>query len=245
MKDARDTIGIVGGGQLGRMLTQAAHNLGFRVIVLDPTPGSPAGLIADEEMTGSFKDKEKILEIGEKCDFMTFEIESANAEALEELLKRGKIVSPNPRILKIIKDKFAQKVFLKNHGIPVGDFALVANEKDAESQGEIFGYPYLLKARFDAYDGRGNYLVKNKGDIKQAFKKLSSGPVYAEEFVPFFMELSGVSWRDSLGSIESFPMVETVHKNNICHIVRSPAVIPEDIKEKGEEIVKKILEGFK
>ena len=98
-------IGIVGGGQLGRMLIQAAHKLGFLVTVLDPTPNSPAGKIADAEIIGSFKDEDKIFELAEVSDFITFEIESANAEALEELISRGAIVNPEPKVLKIIKDK--------------------------------------------------------------------------------------------------------------------------------------------
>src|SRR3989344_8724271 len=96
------TIGIVGGGQLGRMLTQAAHKLGFKVIVLDPTPNSPAGQVADRQIVGSFKDKKKILELAKVSDYMTFEIESANALALDELVKKKKLVNPHPKILAII-----------------------------------------------------------------------------------------------------------------------------------------------
>ncbi len=235
-------IGIVGGGQLGRMLAQAARKLGFFVTVLDPMLDGPAGQVADAHIIGSFKDKDKILELADVSDYVTFEIESANAEALEELVARGVPVNPEPRVLKIIKDKFEQKVFLREHEIPVADFALIENKEDCVRQAEIFGYPFLLKARFDAYDGRGNYVVKNFEDIPLAFAKLSKSPLYAERFVPSVKELAVVSARGMDGEIISFPVVETIHKNNICHIVRSPAPVANEGVVKAKNIAEKVLE---
>ena len=237
-----ETIGIVGGGQLGRMLTEAAHRLRFKVVVLDPNDPSPAGLIADEQIVGSFKDKDKILELASKCDYITFEIESANAEALHELVKKQIPVNPHPKILHTIKDKFAQKVFLKNHSIPVAPFALIEDKKDAVKQAEIFGYPFLLKARFDAYDGRGNFVVRGEKDIPKAFEKLGKSLLYAEKFVPFTKELAVVSARDGVGNVESFDVVETIHKNNICHVVRSPAPVTPAIKSKAVQLAERVLE---
>lgn len=238
----KQRIGIVGGGQLGRMLTQAAHKLGFLVTVLDPTSNSPAGQIADAEIIGSFKDKDKIFELAEVSDFITFEIESANAEALEELISRGAIVNPEPKVLKIIKDKFNQKVFLRDKDIPVADFAIINSLDDCLKQAEIFGYPFLLKARFDAYDGRGNFVIKNNEDINTAFEKLSKSSLYAEKFVPFTKELAVVSARGMSGDIVSFPVVETIHKNNICHIVRSPAPVSHKVVLKAKELAEKVLD---
>lgn len=240
----KKTIGIVGGGQLGRMLAEASHKLGFYVTVLDPTPNSPAGQVADKQIIGSFKDKDKILELGRSSDFITFEIESANAEALEELIKEGKNVNPSPKTLSIIKDKFNQKVFLNENNISVASFALVENKNDCEKQGELFGYPFLLKARFDAYDGRGNYVIKSKDDIDKAFEKLYRSPLYAEEFVPFTKELSVVSARGMDGEIITFPVVETIHKNNICHIVRSPAPVDPDIALEAKNVAYKVMDAL-
>ncbi len=239
------TIGIVGGGQLGRMLTEAAHKLKFRVVVLDPTPNSPAGQVADEQIIGDFKKREDILKLAEVSDFITFEIESADNETLEELIKKGKIVHPAPNILKIIKDKFNQKVFLVNKNIPVAEFVLIDTVEQAEKQAEIFGYPYLLKARFDAYDGRGNFVVRNKSDISEAFQKLTKSPIYAEKFVTFEKELAVVSARDTFNTIQSYEVVETIHKNNICHIVRSPAVVSPEIRQKAKDLAEKVLENLK
>ncbi len=238
------TIGIVGGGQLGRMLTDAAHKLGFKVAVLDPTPECPAASVADIHLMGSFKDKEKIIELAEMSDVITFEIESANAEALEELVQKGKAVHPSPKTLSIIKDKFEQKVFLREHGIAVADFAFIESENDCLKQAEIFGYPFLLKARFDAYDGRGNYVIRNKEDITPAFEKLKKSSLYAEKFIPFIKELAVVSARGMDGEIILFPVVETIHKNNICHIVRSPAPVDELVTARARELAQKVLSAL-
>jgi phosphoribosylaminoimidazole carboxylase PurK protein len=240
----RKTIGIVGGGQLGRMLVQAAHKLGFRVVILDTTPNSPAGQVADRQIVGSFKDKKKLLELSKVSDFITFEIESANADALEQLIKKGVPVNPDPKVLKIIKDKFKQKTFLSMHRIPVAKFAIIKSEKDCKKQAKIFGYPFLIKSRFDAYDGRGNYLVKNKNDINVALQKLSGGLLYAEKFVSFKKELAVISARDIFNDVESYDVVETIHKNNICHIVRSPANIPLKTKLKAKNMAKQALQAL-
>ena len=240
----KKTIGIVGGGQLGRMLTDAAHKLGFKVVVLDPQANSPAGQKADEQILGDFKNRDDILRLAKVSDFITFETESADSGALEELIARGMSVNPDPKVLKIIKDKFNQKAFFRKNNIPVADFALIESETDAEKQGEIFGYPFLLKARFDAYDGRGNFVVKSMSDIEVAFQKLSKSPLYAEKFVPFIKELAVVSARDTFNTIESFEVVETIHENNICHVVRSPAPVSEEVKSKAKDLARQVLENL-
>jgi phosphoribosylaminoimidazole carboxylase PurK protein len=236
-------IGIVGGGQLGRMLTEAAHKLGFKVVVLDPTENSPAAQVADEHILGSFKDAEAIKALAAKVDVLTFEIESANAEALDELVAEGKKVFPEPKTLKIIKDKFEQKVFLRSAGIPVSDFALIESKDDIAEQGELFGYPFLLKTRFDAYDGRGNAVVADESAIDFAYEKLGGkSSLYAEKFVPFDRELAVVAARGQDGKVITYPVVETIHKNNICHIVISPAPVSDEIIEKARTLAGKVLD---
>jgi len=234
-------IGIAGGGQLGRMLCSAAKDLGFDTVVLDPTPNSPAAQVANQHIVGSFKDKEKIIELADKCDFLTCEIEGVSIEGLEEIEKSKKPVNPSSKIIKIIRDKFAQKTFLQNNNLPVGEFALIEGQDDAKMQGKIFGYPYLLKARFDAYDGRGNSVIEAEEDIPGALEKLSGSPLYAEKFIPFVKELAVISARDTFGNIQNFEVVETVHKNNICHIVRHPAGVSAEIKDQAREIANSAL----
>jgi len=234
------TIGIVGGGQLGKMLADSAHKLGFKVIVLDPTPESPAGQVADEQIVGGFKDPEKIRELASKSDVVTFEIESADAETLFQLQRDGKEIHPSPETLSIIKDKFAQKKFLSERGISVADSLEVNSEDEARKAGESFGY--LLKARFDAYDGRGNAFVKSELEINDAFHRLGAKNLYAEKRIDFEKEISAVASRGIKGEIKVFPIVETVHKNNICHEVIAPAQINEGVREKADKMAAKVLE---
>lgn len=236
------TIGIVGGGQLGRMLTQAAHKLAYKVIILDETPNSPAAEVADEQIIGSYKDVDKVLELGRKSDFVTFEIEGANEEALLVLESEGKSVNPSGKVLKTIKDKYLQKVFLKENDIPTANFAIADSINEIKNIGEKFGYPFLLKARLGAYDGRGNFVIHNSEEIETGWQKLGSNMLYAEKFVPFTKELAVVAARDSFGKIITYPIVETIHKNNICHIVKSPAQIDDLSRAKGEVLAKRVLE---
>src|SRR3989344_2430586 len=155
-------IGIVGGGQLGRMLAFAAKRMGFYVSVLDPTPNSPAGQVCDHQIIADFKDEKAIRKLAEQSDYLTFEIELANADILNELTKKGTKVNPSAKTLTTIKDKLRQKEFLRKASIPTADFMEVTTKEDVLNAVEKFGYPLLLKARFDAYDGRGNALIKNK-----------------------------------------------------------------------------------
>ena len=203
MSDNSKTIGIVGGGQLGRMLATSAQKLGFKTIVLDPTPHSPAGQVADVQLLGSFKDPEAIRELAKKCDVMTFEIESADAGALHTLEEEGKPVYPSSKTLSIIKDKYSQKIFLRERGVPVADFLDVATKDDTFLVIQEFSYPFLLKAKFDAYDGRGNALIREEADIDPAFEKLSKSPLYAERFVPFIKELAVIVARTTTDEIKT------------------------------------------
>lgn len=234
------TLGIVGGGQLARMLTEAAHSLGFTVIVLDPTPNSPGGQVANEQIVGSFTDAKKIHELAEKVDFLTFEIESANSDALYDIA-RSKPVHPSPKTLEVIKDKYAQKQFLLTHNIPTAEFLEVITTEDAKNAGKKFGYPYVLKAKRDSYDGRGNALVHTATDIEVAFEALKGRELYAEKFVPFTKELAVVSSRSVSGDTSFFPIVETVHVNHICDTVSMPAGVSETVAHEAQNVARSVV----
>jgi 5-(carboxyamino)imidazole ribonucleotide synthase len=235
-------IGIVGGGQLGRMMTDAAHKLGFTVTVIDPTPNSPAGQVADKQIVAHFTDEDAIRKLGAESDFLTFEIELANAAILNELSEKGLQINPSAKTLSIIKDKLEQKKFLRQNGIPVADFVGVETIDDVITAGREFGYPFLLKARFNAYDGRGNALIKRESQIENEFKRLGANNLYVEKFVPFMKELAINVARNVKDEIISYPIVETVHKNNICHTVTAPAPVNDIVKSQakkfGEETMK-------
>ncbi len=239
------TIGIIGGGQLGRMLSQAAKRMGFGVAVLDPTPNAPASAFADKQILGSFKDEEKIRELAKESQVLTFEIELASSEALREFLEKGLAVHPSPVTLAIIKDKFGQKNFLKAAGIPVADFQKVDTVDDARLAGQKFGYPFMLKARFDAYDGRGNARINSPQEIDAAFLKLGGKDLYAEQWVPFTRELAVVAVRGAQSEIRTYPVVETIHKNNICHMVLAPAQVSEGVQSAARDLAMKVLAALK
>lgn len=234
-------IGIVGGGQLGRMLTDAAKKLGFTVTVIDPTPNSPAGQVADKQIIAHYTDEKAIRELAAQSDFLTFEIELANAEILEELASKGLQINPSAKTLTIIKDKFAQKKFLQKNGIPVGEFVEVNNKEDIINAAKEFGYPILLKARFDAYDGRGNALIENESQIDSSFDRLGGKNLYVEKFIPFIKELAVMVARSIDGKIISYPVVETVHKNNILHIMYAPADVRESIRQQAKAFAEETM----
>jgi 5-(carboxyamino)imidazole ribonucleotide synthase len=237
------TIGMAGGGQLGRMLTDAAHKLGYKVIILDPTPNSPAGQVADEQIVGDYKDEKKMLELASKSDFVTYEIESVNADALKKLVKKGKKVHPVPQTLSIIKDKFLQKTHLRKHGIPVADFMAV-NLAEKTRGLASWEFPYILKARSGGFDGRGNRTIGSEADFKNAVSELGE-KVYAEKIVAFKKELAVVAVRTVGGKVVVYPLVETIHKDHICHMTLVPAKVSSAVEKKARALAAKALRSFK
>lgn len=219
------TIGIIGGGQLGRMLTLAAKPLGFDVIVVNPAPNSPAAQVGAEEIVADLYDQKALNELAERADFITIEIEHMDAGALEIIAAMGTPVNPAPTTIAIIQDKLWQKQLLRKAGVAVVDFVEIKNADDAHQTLKLFGGRMLLKTRTGAYDGRGNRVIKKESEIKNAMKDFGDTPLYAEKFVPFTKELAVLVARDMKGRIVVYPPVETIHKNNICHEVLSPAPI--------------------
>lgn len=238
-------IGIVGGGQLGKMLAQSAKRMGFFVAVTDPTPQSPAGQVSDHQIVADYRDDKAIRQLAKISDVLTFEVELANDKTLSDLMRKGKKVHPNPKTLGIIRDKLKQKTFLRKNKIPVADFIEVKNEKDIKKAVEKFEYPFLLKARTDAYDGRGNYLVKNEEDIEKALTKLKGRELYAEKFVSFVKELAVMVARSPRGKIVIYPVVETIHRDNICDTVIAPAKISKKAILSAQKLAKKTMKVLK
>lgn len=238
----KNRIGIVGGGQLGKMMALPAKSMGFTVTVTDPTPGSPAGKCVDREITGGYSDEKATRELAKVSDFITVEIEHINTETLADLAKKGMPVNPSPKTIEIIKNKFAQKEFLTKSGIPVAPYMAVENKTDIVNAAKKFGYPFLLKARFDAYDGRGNALIKKAADIDKALEKYGDRKLYVEQFVPFEKELAIMIARGSKGEIVPYPVVETIHKNNILNLTIAPARVDKKIADKAKNFAIKTME---
>lgn len=248
MTDREDqrTIGIIGGGQLGRMLTLAAQPLGFRVIVLDPTANSPAAQVGAEQIVGNLYDPQSLRELAERSDFITIEIEHLDAGELEKLQALGKPINPAPGTIRLIQDKFAQKQFLSDNGVAVAPFAKVETKDDALAALEQYGGKMLLKTRHGAYDGRGNMVISSPADLDEAFERFTDRQLYAEAFVPFKRELAVMIARSLDGEIAVYPVVETIQARNICVEVLAPAPVDTAVREKAEALARQVagkLEG--
>lgn len=234
-------IGIVGGGQLGQMLTIAALDLGHEVTVLDPTPDCPAAKAGAKQITGSLTDEKAIHTLAKKVDVLTFEIEHIDAKTLAHLESEGSIVHPSPKSLLGIKDKLTQKKSLLQQEIATAPFYEVKSSDDIEMIASKIGFPFLLKSRFGGYDGRGNYLVSKDSDVKKALDFLGNNDLYIEEFVPFSKELAVMVARGNDDMIISYPIVETIHKNNILHYTLAPATLDQSTEEHARFIAHRVM----
>jgi len=231
-------LGIIGGGQLGMMIAEAAQNLPdeiSKIIVLDPTENCPAAQLGAQQIVADFKNKEAIVELSQKSDIITYEIESGDSDVLKSVENNAEI-NPSPETLKIIQDKFLQKTFLKENQIPVADFIEINNIEDVKSGLKLFGFPALLKARRDAYDGRGNFKINSEDEIQKAFDYFKGQKLLLEKFIPFKMEVSVIASRNTKGQIKTYPLVENIHEENILRETIAPARVTDEIIEKAESI---------
>ena len=237
-------LGIIGGGQLGMMLTEAAKNMPLdisKVIVLDPTKNCPAAKVGAEQIVADFKDESSIRELADRCDIITYEIESGDSIVLKKLESKCQI-NPSPETLFIIQDKLSQKKFLKENNIPVGKFSEITFRSELEAKIEEFGLPILLKTRRDAYDGRGNFKITSVEQISDALNLFEGRSLMVEEFVDFKMEVSVIAVRNTVGEIKTYPVVENIHEDNILKMTIAPARINTDISKNAEEIAHKTMQ---
>ncbi len=234
-------IGIVGGGQLGRMLTIPAKEMGFNVTVLDATAHCPAAQVGAKQIIGALTDPKAIHKLAKGSDILTFEIEHIDAETLDALTKEGRIVHPSPKTLQTIKDKLLQKQFLNKNNIPTAPYVEVKTKENILDAVSKFDYPLVLKSRFGGYDGRGNALIQNENDIASAFEKLGRNDLYIEQFVQFNKELAVMVARSTKGDIKTYPVVETVHKNSILHYVLAPAPITKSLQQTAEKFAVEVM----
>ncbi|MFB5646041.1 MAG: 5-(carboxyamino)imidazole ribonucleotide synthase [Nitrosopumilaceae archaeon] len=237
-------LGIIGGGQLGMMLTEAAKKMPEHVstvIVLDPTENCPAAKVGAKQIIADFKDEKAIQELATKSDILTYEIESGNSDVLKKLENQCEI-SPSPHTLQIIQDKFTQKSFLSENDIPVAEFIKIDSLTDLQNKIKDFGFPSLLKARRDAYDGRGNYKINSKEEINQAFEFIGNRTMFLEKFVDFKMEVSVIAARNTKGEISTFPVVENIHEENILKMTIAPARVSSETSEKAKQVATKTME---
>ncbi|KAL3897446.1 MAG: hypothetical protein SGCHY_003415 [Lobulomycetales sp.] len=233
------------------MSVEAANSLGISVAVLDKWP-NPAVQVSSsaEHVDADFKSTEGILTLASKCDILTVEIEHVNVDAMEQAAEKypNLQIHPSTKAIRIIQDKFAQKEYLKSRNIPLSEYQSVENTiADIQLVGESYGYPFLLKSRRLAYDGRGNYVVRSRQDVPDGYAALGSGKLdlYAERFVSFEKELAVMVVRNADATcVRAYPTVETVQKDNICKLVIAPAQIPQDVAARAQEIAKTVVAAF-
>lgn len=239
-------IGIVGGGQLGKMMILDAKRLDYYFVILDPVKNCPADSIADEHIVAGFDDLEAIEKLANRVDVVTFEFEHINVAALQILEASGHKVYPSSETLLHIQNKYEQNKWLQKHGIAIPDFLEVNSMKDIELAGEKYGYPMILKTCTGGYDGKGNAVIKSKEEISQSFQTLGAGklPLMIEEFIPFEKEVSILVCRSTSGEIRVFPVAENVHVNSILDETTVPAIISESTNKEAMEVAKKAIEVF-
>jgi len=238
-------LGIIGGGQLGMMITEAAKNLSehiSEITVLDPTENCPAAQAGAKQIVGDFKDELAILKLAEQSDIITYEIESGNTDVLSKLKAK---IEPSPSTLGIIQDKFSQKTFLSENELPVSQFYEITSLGDLHEKIKELGLPVLLKSRRDAYDGRGNFKITSSDEIEKAYQHFDGKSLMVEKFVNFKMEVSVIAARNTKGDIATYPLVENIHENNILKMTIAPARVSDDVISNAGNIAKKTMEVLK
>jgi len=238
-------LGIIGGGQLGMMITEAAKNLSehiSEIIVLDPTENCPAAQAGAKQIVGDFKDELAILKLAEQSDIITYEIESGNTDVLSKLKAK---IEPSPSTLSIIQDKLSQKTFLSENELPISQFYEITNLDNLREKINELGLPVLLKSRRDAYDGRGNFKITSPDEVEKAYQYFDGKSLMVEKFVNFKMEVSVIAARNTKGDIATYPLVENIHENNILKMTIAPARVSDNVIKDAGKIAKKTMEVLK
>lgn len=232
-------IGIIGGGQLGKkMMILDAKRLGFYVVTLDPVECCPSHSISDEHIVAAYDDADALRQLADKVDVITYEFEHIHVGILKQLEQEGYVIYPTVTSLAIIQNKFRQKTTLLKGQISVPKFQSIKTQQDIEEAGKRFGYPMMLKACTGGYDGKGNWVVKNKkNSIDEAYRQLGNGQIelMIEEFVPFVKEISVLACRGIDGHITIYPVGENIHEDSILDETRVPADITENCAKKSHQ----------
>lgn len=238
-----ETIGIIGGGQLGRMMAIAARAQGFRIAVLDPTEDSPCGQIADYKIIGEYGNLSAIRELAEVSDVITYEFENINAKSLNWLCTNA-YVPQGTSLLEITQDRVREKEAIQKAGAEVAPYAVINNTQDIYDNIEKLGFPAVLKTARGGYDGKGQFVIKDEGQIKQAADLLKNGVCVLEKWIPFEKEISVIICRSVSGETAVFPVGENIHHENILHQTIVPARITKHAEEKAIKVAELIAENL-
>lgn len=234
-------LGVLGGGQLGRMFVQAAQQMGYRVTVLDPAIDSPAGQVADDFVCADFSDHAALEKLGKQCAAITTEFENIPAKSLYKL-EQSCIVKPDAHSVSIAQNRVLEKQFLADNGFFVAPFAIIAQPQDLVTQDVAQLLPGILKVSQFGYDGKGQIPVVNSDELMVAYEQLSHGVCVLEKFVLLKSELSVVVTRSSAGELQAFPVAENQHINGILDISIVPARVASKVTQQVQEIACQVAE---
>jgi 5-(carboxyamino)imidazole ribonucleotide synthase len=228
------TIGIIGGGQLGRMMALAAKAKGFRIAVLDPTEDCPCGQVADITINGDYGDIEAIQKLAKVSDVITYEFENIDADCLQ-WLNENTYVPQGVKLLEITQDRIKEKEAIQNAGVEVAPYAVIQSETDIYEGLKRLGIPAVLKTARGGYDGKGQFVIRNEKEVTEAALLLRAGACVLEKWIPFETEISVIVCRNTNGETAVFPVGENIHRENILHETIVPARISEKAKEDAIE----------
>ncbi len=238
------TIGILGDGQLGRMLSQAASRLGFRVAIYGPEDDSPAASVSAVSVVGGYRDEAALRAFAEQCDVITLEFENIPVETVDFLTGLGKVVAPSSHALGITQDRVHEKTFARGNGVDTVDFATIESEADIAPALERLGVPAVLKTRREGYDGKGQAWIKSADEAAEAWAAIGGKPAILEARADFDREISVVAARGHDGAVKVFPIGENHHVGGILATTTAPADVPDDVHAQAHEIARKVLDGL-
>ena len=238
------TIGILGGGQLGRMLSQAASRLGFNVVVLDPEENSPAGRVSQGQIVAAYDNATALGVLGHSCAAVTFEFENVPAASVARLAEGGALVAPGPMALAVAQDRVEEKTFLNGVGAATVEFVPVDSLDDLLAGLERLGTPALLKTRREGYDGKGQVWVRSARMAADAWHAVGERPAILEAKADFSRELSVIAARGRDGAVAVYPLGENTHKGGVLKTTLAPAVVDTKTEKRARAIARAILEGL-
>lgn len=241
--DQSTRIGIVGGGQLAKMTALSGLQLGCDVLVLERKSAGPAVNLASHFIVGDWDDPKDLIKLAEKSDVVTLENEFVDAGSLAELEKAGHLLFPTAKSIGLVQDKFIQKQTMAEAGLPLPAFHAVNSKEELREIARELGWPLVLKARRNAYDGKGNVTLQNEREIDAAWEKLDGDnrALYAEAFCPFITELAIIITTGRNGEVVTYPLVESIQRDHICHVVNAPAAVPDSVREQATQIARQAV----
>ena len=227
------TIGVLGGGQLGRMLALEAKRMGLRVVTLDPLPNSPCGQVADEQIVAAYDDLRAVGELGARCDVVTYEFENIPVVSVRALEEERRAMRPSGRVLAITQDRLTEKRFVRDCGVATVEFASVTGERELHRAMERVGLPGVLKTVRGGYDGKGQWLVRDEAAALEALAQAQGATLIYEQFVAFDCEVSVISARGALGASIDFPLAENQHDHGILATSIIPARVSPEVEDRA------------